>query len=108
MRSFYRRIREARMVATSLQSPRHPVLAHIIPVRRCNLSCAYCNEYDNFSAPVATDQMLRRIDLLAALGTENITRSGGKPPLHPQADEIIARIRSHGILAGLITNGYLL
>jgi len=104
----YRRIREARMVASSLQSTRHPVLAHIIPIRRCNLSCAYCNEYDNFSAPVPIDQMLRRIDLLAGLGTKNITLSGGEPLLHPQVDEIIARIRRHGILSGLITNGYLL
>lgn len=96
------------MVAGSIKSARHPILAHIIPIRRCNLSCAYCNEYDDFSAPVPIGEMLRRIDLLAALGTKNITLSGGEPLLHPQAPEIIARIRRHGILAGLITNGYLL
>jgi hypothetical protein len=36
-----RRMREARMVAEALKSSRHPILAHIIPIRRCNLSCAY-------------------------------------------------------------------
>ena len=34
--------------------------------------------------------------------------SGGEPTLHPDLDDIIRRIRHHGMLAGLITNGYLL
>jgi MoaA/NifB/PqqE/SkfB family radical SAM enzyme len=52
--------------------------------------------------------MCRRIDKLAALGTTLITISGGETLLHPQLDDVIRRIRSHGILSGLITNGYLL
>src|SRR4030095_6691292 len=103
-----RRFREARMVAKALKSRRHPIEAQIIPIRRCNLSCTYCNEFDDSSQPVPTEEMLHRIDLLAALGTAVITISGGEPLLHPEFDEIIKRIRSHGILAGLITNGYLL
>jgi MoaA/NifB/PqqE/SkfB family radical SAM enzyme len=108
LRAARRRFREARMVADSLKSARHPILVHIVPIRRCNLSCTYCNEFDDYSKPVPIDQMLRRIDLLAALGAKNITLSGGEPLLHPQIVEIIARVRQHGILAGLITNGYLL
>lgn len=101
-------MRQARMVARALQSKHHPVLAHIIPMRRCNLSCAYCNEYDKVSAPVSTQEMLRRIDLLARLGTQIITISGGEPLLHPDLDEILRAIRSHDIIATIITNGYLL
>jgi MoaA/NifB/PqqE/SkfB family radical SAM enzyme len=52
--------------------------------------------------------MIHRVNLLAALGTAAITISGGEPLLHPKLDEIIRSIRSHGVLAGLITNGYLL
>jgi MoaA/NifB/PqqE/SkfB family radical SAM enzyme len=37
-----------------------------------------------------------------------VTLSGGEPLLHPDLDEIIAHIRRRGIIAGLITNGYLL
>lgn len=85
-----------------------PVLAHLIPIRRCNLSCAYCNEYDSVSAPVPTETMFRRVDKLASLGTLAITISGGEPLLHPDLEAIIRRIRQHGILTGLITNGYLL
>jgi MoaA/NifB/PqqE/SkfB family radical SAM enzyme len=103
-----RRLREIRMIADGLISRDHPVLAHIIPMRRCNLSCAYCNEYDDSSKPVPIDAMYQRLDRLAALGTSIITISGGEPLLHPDLDLIIAGIRKHGMLAGMITNGYLL
>jgi MoaA/NifB/PqqE/SkfB family radical SAM enzyme len=107
-RAAHRKLREARMLAKGLLSTRHPLLVHIIPTRRCNLSCTYCNEYDDFSSPVPTEEMFRRIDLLGAMGTAIITISGGEPLLHPDLDAIIARIRKNGIIAGLITNGYLL
>src|SRR6188474_2207094 len=104
----HRRLREWKMIAKGLLSTRHPVLAHIIPTRRCNLSCTYCNEFDDFSNPVSTEEMLRRIDRLADLGTSIITISGGEPLLHPNLDDIIRHMRSRGIIAGMITNGYLL
>jgi MoaA/NifB/PqqE/SkfB family radical SAM enzyme len=96
------------MIGYGLLSTRHPVLAHLIPIRRCNLDCGYCNEYDDFSKPVALGTMLERVDRLADLGTTVVTLSGGEPLLHPDLDEIIARMRKRGMLAGLITNGYLL
>jgi MoaA/NifB/PqqE/SkfB family radical SAM enzyme len=52
--------------------------------------------------------MLRRVDLLARLGTTIITISGGEPLLHPDLDEIVRCIRGYGIIATVITNGYLL
>ena len=86
----------------------HPLLVHIIPMRRCNLSCAYCNEYDTVSQPVPLDVMLARIDRLAELGTAMITVSGGEPLLHPQLEAMVAHMRRRGIISSLITNGYLL
>lgn len=85
-----------------------PILVQMIPMRRCNLACAYCNEYDKVSDPVPTKEMLARIDHLAGLGTRIISFSGGEPLLHPDVDELYARIKSHGIFAELLTNGYLL
>jgi MoaA/NifB/PqqE/SkfB family radical SAM enzyme len=103
-----RRLREARMIATAWKSPLRPVLVHIIPVRRCNLSCTYCNEYDDVSKPVPTAEMVRRIEHLARLGALSVHLSGGEPLLHPDCDEIIRCIRRNGMSAGLLTNGYLL
>ena len=96
------------MLAKGLASTRHPLLVHIIPMRRCNLACTYCNEFDDFSKPVALDEMFRRIDRLGSMGTAIVTISGGEPLLHPDLDAIIARIRKNGMMAGLITNGYVL
>ena len=106
--AFKRRAREWKMIAKGVASTGHPVLAHIIPTRRCNLSCTYCNEYDDFSKPVPVETMKRRVDELARLGTSIITFSGGEPLLHPELDDIIAHVRTYPIIAGLITNGYLL
>ena len=99
-------LREAKFITRALLSTRHPVLAHVIPMRRCNLACRYCNEYDKVSEPVPLDVMKRRLDRLASFGTSIVTFSGGEPMLHPQIYELIAHVRSHGMVAGLISNGY--
>ncbi len=108
VKALYRNLRGARMITRALASIEHPLLAHIIPIRRCNLACEYCNEFDDFSKPVPTETMFQRVDKLAELGTSVITISGGEPLLHPELDAIIDRIRKRGMIAGLITNGYLL
>ena len=67
-RAAHLRARELRMIAKGLASTDHPILAHIIPMRRCNLACTYCNEYDDHSKPVPLETVCQRLDLLAALG----------------------------------------
>jgi MoaA/NifB/PqqE/SkfB family radical SAM enzyme len=94
------------MMARAFRQPFQPVLAHLIPTRRCNLACAYCNEYDQVSDPVPTSLLERRVDALAALGTAIITMSGGEPLLHPDLERIIQRVRTHGMIATVITNAY--
>src|SRR5436853_1199170 len=102
------RSRELKMIGKALLSTRHPVLVHIIPMRRCNLDCGYCNEYDQVSKPVPLEEMKRRLDYLAAMGTSIITISGGEPLLHPELEDVIRHIRKRGMIAGMITNGFLL
>jgi MoaA/NifB/PqqE/SkfB family radical SAM enzyme len=101
-----RKFRQASFIARALVSSDHVVLAHIIPMRRCNLACGYCNEYDKVSNPVPLEEMNRRLDKLAELGTSIVTISGGEPLMHPELDDMIRRIRSHKMIAGLISNGY--
>lgn len=103
-----RGLRGLQRVAKALLFTKHPLLAHLIPIRRCNLSCTYCNEYDNFSPPVLTEEMIKRVDALAELGTAVVTISGGEPFLHPDLDLIISQIRQRKMLSGVITNGYLM
>ncbi len=108
MKAAARKARELAIVGHALASTRHPVMAQIVPMRFCNLSCAYCNEYDKVSEPVPIEEMLRRIDHLGRLGTSIITISGGEPLTHPDLDDVIRQIRKVGALAGMITNGYYL
>lgn len=102
------RARELWMITKALASKEHPILVHVIPMRRCNLDCTYCNEFDDVSSPVPLEEMKKRLDILAGMGTSIITISGGEPLLHPELDEIIRHIRKHGMIAGLITNGFFL
>src|SRR5947209_14767491 len=103
-----RKARSAREFIRGLADTAHPLLVQIIPIRRCNIDCGYCNEYDKVSPPVPSDLLRRRIDQLADLGTSVVAFSGGEPMLHPNLDDLIRHIRSHGMMAGLITNGYYL
>lgn len=107
-RKWNRLYREIRVCALALRSPNHPVFAHLVVTRRCNLACTYCSEFDNVSKPVPIKEMLRRVDRLAALGTTAVTLTGGETLLHPDLEEIIRRARSHGMVVVMITNGYLL
>ncbi len=103
-----RTARAAAKFAHGLINTEHPLLVQIIPIRRCNIDCGYCNEYDKVSAPVPAERMLARIDRLAELGSSVVAFSGGEPMLHPELEDLIRRVRQHGMMAGLITNGYLL
>jgi len=107
-RRFLRDLRIGWKALRTVVDKYHPILAHIVPIRRCNLACAYCNEYDAVSAPVPTNVVFRWVDKLAELGTAFVTVSGGEPFLHPDLEAIIARIRKRGMVATLITNGYYL
>src|SRR3989475_3130517 len=103
-----RKLRSVREFVRGLSDTAHPLLVQIIPIRRCNIDCGYCNEYDKVSAPVPADVLGRRIDKLAELGTSVVAFSGGEPMLHPDLDDLIRHIRGRGMMAGLITNGYFL
>jgi MoaA/NifB/PqqE/SkfB family radical SAM enzyme len=108
VRKLSRNLRSIREFARGLLDTDHPVLVHIVPTRRCNIDCGYCNEYDKVSAPVPLATMLRRLDRLAELGASVVACSGGEPMMHPELDAILRGIRDRGMIAGLITNGYYL
>src|SRR6185437_14785311 len=95
-----------RFVARALGSRYNPLLAQVVVTRRCNLACGYCNEYDDFSAPVPTKELLARVDHLAKLKTGSITFTGGAPQLHPYLDRVIAAAWAHGMIVTSITNGF--
>lgn len=83
-----------------------PLLAQVVVTRKCNLACGYCNEYDDFSPPVPTKDLIARIDHLAKLKTASITFTGGEPLLHPDLDKLVHHARKRGMIVTTITNGF--
>ena len=84
-----------------------PIEAQLIVTRRCNLSCGYCFEYDNTSAPVPFQDICGWIDSLHRLKVVHMTLLGGEPLMHPQVADIVAYGRRHSTVS-ITTNGFLL
>lgn len=66
-----------------------PFLTQMVVTRRCNLSCAYCNEYDQVSDPVPYETLTARIDKIKALGCFALELTGGEPMMHPRIFDLI-------------------
>lgn len=95
-----------RFLWKALSSRHSPLLAQMVVTRRCNLSCGYCNEYDDFSPPVTAELLIERVEALAGLGTAAVTCTGGEPLMNPHLTGIIRLIREKRMIATMITNGY--
>ena len=52
--------RTAARAARALVRPETPLLTQLVVTRRCNLSCGYCNEYDDHSPPVPKETLFER------------------------------------------------
>src|SRR6266446_7362184 len=86
-----------------------PFLAQMVIIRRCNLSCGYCSEYDKSSDPVPVQVLEARLQKLKELGTFGISLTGGEPTLHPELPRLIRKCRELRFFrTGMISNGLLL
>ena len=88
---------------------RFPLVLMLEPLYRCNLACAGCGKIQH---PVET---LRRVlspeQCFAAAdecGAPVVSIAGGEPLLHPEIEQVVEHVRRRGMIATLITNGYLL
>ena len=86
-----------------------PFLVQLVVIRRCNLACGYCNEYDDHSPPVPTEVLFERIRQIRALGAWSIEFTGGEPLMHPDLPELIREAKRQRIYrVMLISNAFLL
>ena len=86
-----------------------PFLAQMVIIRRCNLSCGYCSEYDKVSNPVPFPALVERLRKLKSLGTFGISLTGGEPTLHPDLPRLIRKCRELRFFrTGMISNGFFL
>src|ERR1700731_2006110 len=86
-----------------------PLLVQMVVIRRCNLSCGYCSEYDKSSDPVPIELLEARLRKLKELGTFGISLTGGEPTLHPELPRLIRTCRTLRFFrTGMISNGFFL
>ncbi|MBI4366550.1 MAG: radical SAM protein [Deltaproteobacteria bacterium] len=84
-----------------------PFFTQLVVIRRCNLACGYCNEYDRASPPVPLDLLRARAAKLKDLGAFSICFTGGEPTLHPDLPALIryARHELKFFKTSMISNG---
>jgi MoaA/NifB/PqqE/SkfB family radical SAM enzyme len=81
----------------------------MVIIRRCNLSCGYCSEFDKTSEPVPVELLENRLRKLKELGTFGISLTGGEPTLHPELPRLIRKCRELRFFrTGMISNGFFL
>jgi MoaA/NifB/PqqE/SkfB family radical SAM enzyme len=87
-----------------------PWFAQLVILRKCNLSCAYCNEFDKTSNPVPFEELKSRLRKLKELGTFAVNLTGGEPTMHPDLVPLIRYCRRdlQFLKTSIITNGFYL
>lgn len=87
-----------------------PWYCQLVVIRKCNLSCGYCNEYDSTSDPIPVETLKARIDKIKELGTFAINFTGGEPTMHPGLVELVDYCRNgvKFLKTSIITNGFYL
>ena len=87
-----------------------PWFSQLVVIRKCNLSCAYCNEFDKDSEPVLLETLKSRARKLKELGAFSINLTGGEPTMHPDLPELIRYCRQdlQFLKTTMISNGFYL
>lgn len=99
------------MALNFLQRMRYsPFFTQLVVIRKCNLSCKYCNEYDKTSEPVPLEMLKARAKKIKELGAFSICLTGGEPTMHPDLLELIryCRYDLKFVKTVMITNGFYL
>ncbi len=108
IRATARNLRELRLTAYGAVHTDHPIMAAYHPDPTVQSGLRVLQRVRRLFKAGTRQRDDRRINRLADLGTTIVTLSGGEPLLHPELDDIITAMRRRGVIAGMITNGYLL
>lgn len=93
------------------QGRMHPIVLHLMPTEKCNLSCCFCSVADRGKAgnlhpdlPIST--MMSVVEELIPLGLNAIIISGGgEPTLYREINLLIHKLAHARLDIGIITNG---
>ncbi len=100
----------ARALLRKLQPADEPVgersLALFRLAEACNNACPMCS---NSGRPEAffipTEELLRRVEVLAGLGFRRVVLTGGEPTIHPGFWDVVGALRARGLTWDVNTHG---
>lgn len=101
-------LRSARMAVHFLKHrfrSLHPFEVQALLTDGCNLKCVYCACPRRMTPEMDTDQWLKIIRGLAALGTMRIKFQGGEPTLRHDFRTLCEAAKKKGLITAVITNG---
>ncbi|HKI32942.1 MAG TPA: radical SAM protein [Gemmataceae bacterium] len=86
---------------------RAPLVAHWAVTYRCNLHCPFCYSESGPHRSLGTDAAARRrlVQRLADWGVLEVALGGGEPTVLPDFAELLAAVRSAGLVPNVTTNG---
>lgn len=94
------------VLASRIFGAHKPLFVNIEPTHRCNLACTFCDKHEGDQ--MKTEDGLRLLEELAALGTVSVCFDGGEPLSHPGIGKLVQKGRSLGLAVSISTNGILI
>jgi MoaA/NifB/PqqE/SkfB family radical SAM enzyme/glycosyltransferase involved in cell wall biosynthesis len=89
-----------------LRDPSKPLTLLLLINRGCNLTCSFCDLWDN-PAQMSLEQSVALLDEAAAIGTQTLVITGGEPFIHKQLFDVVAAGKARGMGVNITTNGTL-
>lgn len=85
-----------------------PTYVQWICTHKCNFRCAHCGTAagEERAGELKTEEIIKAVDVLAELGCEIFSVTGGEALLRKDIFEVLAYVKNKGIMAGFVTNGY--
>jgi len=99
-----------KLIRYKLFKKRFPLMVNLLLTNKCNLKCFYCypQVFERETNDITTEKWLSVVDEFHEMGTEVMVLLGGEPLLHKGIDQIVDRVKQHGMICEMITNGYYL
>lgn len=98
----------ARILAARVTGRPRPFFVQYSLLNACNARCVYCNSPNRPDAPLDLDRHATILREFARLGAVRIKFLGGEPLLSPDFGFLVDMVRSLGMRAAMVTNGFLI
>jgi AdoMet-dependent heme synthase len=85
--------------------PAHPYLAQLLPTRRCNLKCRFCDVPARPLPELDLTGMKQVIARLDRMGVAMLLITGGEPLIREDLCDIVTEARARGLMVKVNSNG---